>query len=140
MLVALTLSGLGLPTTVASTGTEVSTSSLNGTRVVQYFEQWAIYGRKFYPTSMDFASITHMHYGFFDVTSDCYLRSLDTYADCMYAGTEPVSAGTEPARTPCLPTPLGRSARTDEKVYPELGMNWGADSPAHGTIGRAARC
>jgi GH18 family chitinase len=30
---------------------------------------------------MDFASITHVHYAFFDVTSACVVTSLDPYAD-----------------------------------------------------------
>ena len=30
---------------------------------------------------MDFDSITHVHYAFFDVTSSCIVKSLDAYAD-----------------------------------------------------------
>jgi GH18 family chitinase len=37
----------------------------------------AIYARGFYPSSMDFDSITHIHYAFFDVTSSCEVVSTD---------------------------------------------------------------
>jgi len=50
-------------------------------RVVQYFAQWAIYGREYYPADMNWAEITHVHYAFFDVKADCAVHSLDDYAD-----------------------------------------------------------
>ena len=50
-------------------------------RVVQYYAQWATYGRNFQPMDMDLSSITHLHYGFFDVTADCKVATLDNYAD-----------------------------------------------------------
>ena len=50
-------------------------------KVVQYFAQWSIYGRKYRPWHMKLDSITHVQYAFFDVTSDCVCASLDPYAD-----------------------------------------------------------
>jgi GH18 family chitinase len=50
-------------------------------RVVQYFAQWAIYGRKFFPWEMHLENITHIHYAFFDVSSTCEVTSLDQWAD-----------------------------------------------------------
>ena len=50
-------------------------------RVVQYFAQWAIYGRDFKPWEMELDQITHVNYAFFDVTQACAVASLDEYAD-----------------------------------------------------------
>jgi GH18 family chitinase len=49
--------------------------------VVQYFANWAIYGRAFYPHDMKLDDITHVHYAFFDIKSDCKVHSLDAYSD-----------------------------------------------------------
>jgi hypothetical protein len=48
---------------------------------VQYFAQWAIYGRNFKPWHMQLDKITHVHYAFFDVTAVCAVATLDSWAD-----------------------------------------------------------
>lgn len=49
--------------------------------MVQYFTNWGIYGRNFKPMDLDFESITHVHYAFFDVNSSCVLHSIDPWSD-----------------------------------------------------------
>jgi len=55
--------------------------------VVQYFAQWAVYGRSFYPRDVRIDKLTHMHYAFYEVTSDCRAASIDEYADYQLSQT-----------------------------------------------------
>jgi len=50
-------------------------------RVVQYYAQWAVYGRNFYPRDMQVDQLTHVHYAFFEVNAQCTVASIDEYAD-----------------------------------------------------------
>ena len=48
---------------------------------MQYFAQWGIYGRNFWPKDVRVDIITHMQYAFYEVTSDCRAASIDEWAD-----------------------------------------------------------
>lgn len=50
-------------------------------RVVQYYAQWAIYGRQYYPRDMKIDQLTHVNYAFFEINSACQVASIDEYAD-----------------------------------------------------------
>jgi len=50
-------------------------------KVVQYYAQWAIYGRDYFPADMALDSITHVFYAFYDVTSSCGVDVRDPYAE-----------------------------------------------------------
>merc|ERR1719424_1216143 len=56
-------------------------------RVVQYYAQWAVYGRNFYPRDVRVDKLTHMHYAFYEVTSDCRAASIDEWADYQLSQT-----------------------------------------------------
>lgn len=69
------------PSPTATPPLPTPVSSPSAPRVVQYYANWAIYGRNFFPADMKFDSITHVHYAFFDVKSDCQVHSLDEWSD-----------------------------------------------------------
>ena len=50
-------------------------------RVVQYYAQWAIYARDFWPKDLKLDELTNIHYAFFEVTPQCHVASIDEYAD-----------------------------------------------------------
>ena len=53
----------------------------SGYKIVQYFPNWAIYGRKFEIFHMDWSKITHINYAFADVGPDGSVKLTDPWAD-----------------------------------------------------------
>lgn len=49
--------------------------------MVQYYAQWAVYGRNFFPRDMRLDELTHVHYAFYEINSACEVASIDEYAD-----------------------------------------------------------
>ena len=90
-------------------------------RVVAYYAQWAIYGRNFFPWEMQLDAITHVHYAFFDVDSNCAVHTPLASACPLLCIPHMLLRNRRSASYPQLPTSPWLATQPDARppgVYP----------------------